>query len=151
MELGIVGIGRMGAFMAQRLMRAGHTVYGYARTRSSVDARVQDGSIKEGATSLEDLVSKISASPRIIWLMVLAASVDATLETLIPVLDSGDIVVDGGKTFAGDHEPFNFVKCELVCIGPLKVPLSLFRCERIQYRGIVGQTRQKVGNVLDNP
>ena len=52
MELGIVGIGRMGANMALRLMRAGHVVYGYARTHSTVEARVQDGSIKDGATSL---------------------------------------------------------------------------------------------------
>ena len=97
MELGIVGIGRMGANMALRLQRAGHTVYGYARTRSTVEARVQDGSIKDGATSLEDLVHKLSAKPRIIWLMVPAASVDATLDTLLPVISKGGIVVYGGN------------------------------------------------------
>jgi 6-phosphogluconate dehydrogenase len=102
MELGIVGIGRMGANMALRLQRAGHVVYGYARTRSTVDARVQDGSIKEGATSLEDLVHKLSTSPRIVWLMVPAASVDDTLETLIPLLKEGDIVVDGGNSYYHD-------------------------------------------------
>jgi 6-phosphogluconate dehydrogenase len=102
MELGIVGIGRMGANMALRLMRAGHVVYGYARTRSTVEARVQDGSIKEGATSLEDLVHKLSAKPRIVWLMVPAASVDATLDILLPVLNEGDIVVDGGNSHYHD-------------------------------------------------
>ncbi len=102
MELGIVGIGRMGANMALRLQRAGHTVYGYARTRATVDARVQDGSIKEGATSLEDLVHKLSDKPRIIWLMVPAASVDATLDTLLPLLNEGDIVVDGGNSHYHD-------------------------------------------------
>jgi 6-phosphogluconate dehydrogenase len=102
MELGIVGIGRMGANMALRLQRAGHTVYGYARTSSTVDARVKDGSIKEGATSLEDLVHKLSATPRIVWLMVPAASVDATLDTLLPLLSEGDIVVDGGNSHYHD-------------------------------------------------
>ncbi|HXR64967.1 MAG TPA: decarboxylating 6-phosphogluconate dehydrogenase [Ktedonobacteraceae bacterium] len=102
MELGIVGIGRMGANMALRLQRAGHTVYGYARTRATVDARVQDGSIKEGATSLEDLVHKLSGKPRIVWLMVPAASVDATLDTLLPLLNEGDIVVDGGNSHYHD-------------------------------------------------
>jgi 6-phosphogluconate dehydrogenase len=102
MELGIVGIGRMGANMALRLQRAGHTVYGYARTRATVDARVQDGSIKEGATSLEDLVHKLSGKPRIVWLMVPAASVDATLDILLPLLNEGDIVVDGGNSHYHD-------------------------------------------------
>jgi 6-phosphogluconate dehydrogenase len=102
MELGMVGIGRMGANMALRLQRAGHTVYGYARTRSTVEARVQDGSIKDGATSLEDLVHKLSSKPRIVWLMVPAASVDATLDTLLPVLREGDIVVDGGNSYYHD-------------------------------------------------
>jgi 6-phosphogluconate dehydrogenase len=120
MELGIVGIGRMGANMAQRLMRAGHTVYGYARTRSTVEARVQDGSIQEGATSLEDLVQKLSSQPRIIWLMVPAASVDATLDLLLPVLREGDIVVDGGNSHYHDdiiraerlkHHHIHYVDC----------------------------------------
>src|SRR5215469_13758431 len=93
MALGIVGIGRMGANMALRLQRAGHTVYGYARTRSTVEARVQDGSIKAGATSLEDLVHKLSSKPRIVWLMVPAASVDATLDSLLPVLNEATLLL----------------------------------------------------------
>ncbi|TMC23839.1 MAG: decarboxylating 6-phosphogluconate dehydrogenase [Chloroflexi bacterium] len=101
MELGMVGIGRMGANMAKRLMRAGHTCIGYARRWEAVQERINDGSIKAGATSLQDLVQKLS-TPRIIWLMVPAASVDATLETLIPLLSPGDIVVDGGNSYYHD-------------------------------------------------
>ncbi|MDQ2717865.1 MAG: decarboxylating 6-phosphogluconate dehydrogenase [Chloroflexota bacterium] len=101
MELGMIGIGRMGANMAQRLLRAGHTVVGYARHAEAVQARVKDGSISSGGTSLEDVVSKLS-TPRIIWLMVPAASVDATLAELLPHLAEGDIVVDGGNSYYHD-------------------------------------------------
>jgi 6-phosphogluconate dehydrogenase len=97
MELGMIGIGRMGAFMAQRLLRNGHKVVGYARTASTVQQRVKEGAITEGATSLEDVINKLS-KPRIIWLMVPAASVDDTLEQLLPHLAEGDIVVDGGNS-----------------------------------------------------
>ncbi len=101
MELGMIGIGRMGANMAQRLLRAGHTVVGYARHAEAVQARVKDGSISSGGTSLEDVVSKLS-TPRIIWLMVPAASVDATLADLLPHLAEGDIIVDGGNSYYHD-------------------------------------------------
>jgi 6-phosphogluconate dehydrogenase len=101
MELGMIGIGRMGANMAQRLLRAGHKVVGYARTASTVEARVQDGSISSGATSLADVVKQLS-TPRIIWLMVPAASVDKTLGDLLPLLSEGDIVVDGGNSYYHD-------------------------------------------------
>src|SRR5271165_69156 len=101
MQLGIVGLGRMGAFMAQRLTRSGHTIVGYVRHAERIQELLTDGSITEGATSLEDLVGKLS-QPRVIWLMVPAASVDATLETLVPHLDPGDIVVDGGNSYYHD-------------------------------------------------
>ncbi len=97
MELAIIGIGRMGANMAHRLVNAGHQVVGYARTPSTVEDRVKDGSITSGASSLEDVVKKLS-TPRIVWLMVPAASVDATLEQLLPHLSSDDVVVDGGNS-----------------------------------------------------
>ena len=97
MELGMIGIGRMGANMAQRLLRAGHKVVGYARTASTVEQRVKEGAISSGATSLEDVVKQLS-TPRILWLMVPAASVDDTIAQLLPHLSEGDILVDGGNS-----------------------------------------------------
>ncbi len=101
MQLGMVGLGRMGAFMAQRLIRAGHTIVGYVRHAERIQELLREGSITEGASSLEDMVSKLS-KPRTIWLMVPAASVDATLEAIVPHLDPGDIVVDGGNSYYHD-------------------------------------------------
>ncbi|GCE02836.1 phosphogluconate dehydrogenase (NAD(+)-dependent, decarboxylating) [Dictyobacter aurantiacus] len=97
MELGMIGIGRMGANMAQRLVRAGHKVVGYARTASTVEQRVKEGAISSGATSLEDVVHQLS-TPRILWLMVPAASVDDTIAQLLPHLSENDIIIDGGNS-----------------------------------------------------
>ncbi len=101
MEIGLVGLGRMGANMSRRWQRNGHTVVGYARTAATVDGMVADGSISGGAHSLAELVGKLS-KPRILWLMVPAASVDATIEQLVPLLESGDIVIDGGNSYYQD-------------------------------------------------
>src|SRR5438128_3766937 len=101
MELGLIGLGRMGAFMSQRLIRAGHTITGYVRHAETIQTLLQDGAITQGAMSLEDLVSKLS-TPRAIWLMVPAASVDTTLATIVPHLAPGDIVIDGGNSYYHD-------------------------------------------------
>ena len=101
MELGLVGLGRMGANMAQRLLRSGHTVVGYVRHAEKVQELQKEGAITHGATSLEDLVNKLS-TPRAIWLMVPAASVDATLGNIVPHLAPGDIVIDGGNSYYHD-------------------------------------------------
>src|SRR5207248_6969999 len=101
MQVGIVGLGRMGAFMAQRLIRSGHTITGYVRHADRIQELLNEGSITQGASSLEDLVSKLS-TPRAIWLMVPAASVDATLETIVPHLAPGDVVIDGGNSYYRD-------------------------------------------------
>ncbi len=100
MHVGLVGLGRMGANMARRWRRNGHTVVGYARTAASVDALVGDA-LDAGAHSLEDLVAQLP-TPRVLWLMVPAASVDATLAELVPHLAPGDIVVDGGNSWYRD-------------------------------------------------
>jgi 6-phosphogluconate dehydrogenase len=101
MELGLIGLGRMGGYMGKRLIRAGHTVFGYARHTETVQNNLQESNISGGATSLEDLVNKL-AKPRTIWLMVPAASVDATLDTLLPLLSPDDVVVDGGNSYYHD-------------------------------------------------
>jgi 6-phosphogluconate dehydrogenase len=91
----------MGANMGRRWLRSGHTVFGFARTRTTVDGLVSDGALTGGSSSLPDLVSKLTA-PRVVWLMVPAASVDATLEQLKPLLSPGDIVIDGGNSYYRD-------------------------------------------------
>ena len=91
----------MGANMSRRWLSSGHTVFGYARTKATVDGLVSDGGLSGGSTSLSDLVAKLD-QPRVLWLMVPAASVDATLEQLMPLLAAGDVVVDGGNSYYRD-------------------------------------------------
>jgi 6-phosphogluconate dehydrogenase len=97
-KIGLVGLGRMGANMSRRWQRHGHKVIGYARTAATVDGMVADGTIGDGAHSLTELVSKL-AKPRVLWVMVPAASVDATITQLEPLLEPGDIIVDGGNSY----------------------------------------------------
>ena len=96
MQLGMIGLGRMGANMVRRLLRAGHQCVAFDRNPSSVNDLARDGAT--AATSLDDLVKKLQR-PRAIWLMVPAAVVDATLQDLAPKLDSGDIIIDGGNSY----------------------------------------------------
>lgn len=96
MELGMVGLGRMGANMAERLVRGGHRVVGYDRDAAAV-ARVASAGA-EGADSLASLAGKL-ARPRAIWMMVPAgAPVDETIASLLPQLAQGDTVIDGGNS-----------------------------------------------------
>ncbi len=101
MELGLIGLGRMGANMAKRLLRNGHTVIGSARHDSTVQAALDEDAITKGTTSLEELVKQLP-QPRAVWLMVPAASVDATLEVLIPLLAQDDVIIDGGNSYYHD-------------------------------------------------
>jgi 6-phosphogluconate dehydrogenase len=96
MELGMVGLGRMGANMAARLLRAGHRVVAFDRHPEKVQALVADGAI--GATSLADMVGKL-AQPRAIWLMVPAAYVDDSVVALQPLLARNDTIIDGGNSY----------------------------------------------------
>ncbi len=99
MQLGMVGLGRMGANMVRRLMGGGHECVVYDLSQDTVDALAADGAV--GAASPEDFVAALEA-PRVVWLMVPAAVVDATLETLVPLLAAGDVLVDGGNSYYRD-------------------------------------------------
>jgi 6-phosphogluconate dehydrogenase len=96
MQLGMIGLGRMGANMVRRLQKAGHHCVAFDRSPESVQQVAHDGAAP--ATSLDDLVKKLQR-PRAIWLMVPAAVVDATLQDLAGKLDAGDIVIDGGNSY----------------------------------------------------
>src|SRR5271168_2337229 len=96
MQLGMIGLGRMGANMVRRLQKNGHTCVVYDRSAESVKQLAGEGAT--GATSLDDFINKLQ-KPRAIWLMVPAAVVDSTLLELTAKLDSGDIVIDGGNSY----------------------------------------------------
>jgi len=99
MQLGMIGLGRMGANMVRRLMKAGHKCVVYDVTPAAVDGLAKEGAT--GAKSLEDFVAKLDG-PRAIWLMVPAAYVDSTIEKLVPLLAKGDILIDGGNSYYRD-------------------------------------------------
>ncbi|KWT91635.1 MULTISPECIES: phosphogluconate dehydrogenase (NAD(+)-dependent, decarboxylating) [unclassified Variovorax] len=99
MQIGMIGLGRMGANMTRRLMRAGHDCVVYAAHPASVERLTAQGAT--GSASLQQLVTMLSR-PRAIWLMVPAAVVDQTIGDLLPLLDAGDIVVDGGNSYYRD-------------------------------------------------
>jgi len=96
MELGIIGLGRMGGNMARRLLRGGHNIVAHNRSWGPVEEVIKEGAI--GARSSEELVAKLKA-PRAAWLMLPAGKVtDDMILTLIPLLSRGDIIIDGGNS-----------------------------------------------------
>lgn len=99
MRIGIIGVGRMGGDMARRLLSNGHECVVYARRASSVESLVREGAV--GSSSLADLVSLLP-TPRVVWLMIPAASVDGVIADLAPLLHPGDILVDGGNSHYHD-------------------------------------------------
>src|ERR1019366_8720157 len=96
MQLGMIGLGRMGANMVRRLIKAGHECMVFDRSPKAVEDLERDKA--EGCGSLADLVSKLQ-KPRAVWLMVPAAVVDETIAELVKSLEPGDIVIDGGNSY----------------------------------------------------
>jgi len=100
MELGMIGLGKMGAFMTERLVRGGHRVVGLDRDPAAVQRVVEKGA--SGTESLEKLIAQLK-TPRVIWLMVPAgAPVDQTIDQLTPHLAPGDTIIDGGNSYYKD-------------------------------------------------
>jgi 6-phosphogluconate dehydrogenase len=96
MQLGMIGLGRMGANMVRRLIRKGHNCVVFDRSPQAVADLVKENAV--GADSLADFVNKLQ-KPRALWLMVPAAVVDQTIADLLPHLDAGDILIDGGNSY----------------------------------------------------
>src|SRR5438477_8674492 len=99
MQLGMIGLGRMGGNMVRRLLAKGQKCVVFDRSPKLVDDLVKEGA--EGASSLPDLVTKLER-PRAIWLMVPAAVVDQTIGELSPLLENGDTIIDGGNSYYVD-------------------------------------------------
>src|SRR6266481_6612099 len=99
MQLGMIGLGRMGANMARRLIRGGQQCVVFNRSPEPVRELVKEKAI--GATSLADLVRKLD-KPRAVWLMVPAAVVDQFIADLSPLLEAGDVLIDGGNSYYVD-------------------------------------------------
>jgi 6-phosphogluconate dehydrogenase len=118
MELGMIGLGKMGAFMTERLVRGGHRIVSFDRDPGAVARVVEKGAV--GADSLERIISQLKP-PRAVWLMVPSgAPVDQTIEALVPHLSPGDTIIDGGNSYYKDSlrraaalapKKINFVDC----------------------------------------
>src|SRR5579875_1223160 len=120
MQLGMIGLGKMGGNMAERLHKAGHTVVGFDFSAEAVKRVADTGNV--GANSLEDMVKKLTQSPRAVWIMVPAGDpVDQTIERLKPMMNKGDIFIDGGNSNYKDsqkrHEALKAEGFEFVDVG----------------------------------
>ena len=118
MEVGMIGLGKMGGFMTERLIRGGHRVIGFDRDPAVVQKLAEKGAVS--ANSLENIISQLKP-PRAIWLMVPAGDpVDQTIAALVPHLAPGDTIIDGGNSYYKDSirraaalapKKINFVDC----------------------------------------
>src|SRR6516165_9306765 len=99
MQLGMIGLGRMGANMVRRLIKKEHDCVVFDRSTQIVSELAKENAV--GATSLQDFAKKLK-TPRAVWLMVPAAAVDATIADLMPHLEAGDILIDGGNSYYVD-------------------------------------------------
>ncbi len=96
MQMGMIGLGRMGANMVRRLLRGGHQCIVYAKEEASREQLAREGAI--AASSLEDFVAKLNP-PRVVWLMIPAGAVDETLTDFSRLMQKGDILIDGGNSY----------------------------------------------------
>ncbi|MFY9751709.1 MAG: decarboxylating 6-phosphogluconate dehydrogenase [Candidatus Acidiferrales bacterium] len=118
MELGMVGLGKMGGFMTERLIQGGHRVVGFDRDAATVQRFAAKGA--GAADSLEKMISQLKA-PRVVWLMVPSGKpVDDTIEQILPHFSAGDTIIDGGNSYYKDslrraaalaQKKINFVDC----------------------------------------
>src|SRR6185436_16536470 len=99
MQMGMIGLGRMGANMVRRLLRGGHACVAYDRSADAVAAIAKEGAAGVGA--LDDLIARL-VPPRVVWLMIPAAVVDGAIDGLAPLLKKGDTIVDGGNSHYAD-------------------------------------------------
>ncbi len=100
MQVAIAGLGRMGINMARRMLQGGHEVVAWNRSPEKVEELAREGA--KGAFSLDEMVRSL-LPPRVVWLMLPAGKVvDTTIEQLVPILDPGDIIIDGGNSFYRD-------------------------------------------------
>jgi 6-phosphogluconate dehydrogenase len=99
MQLGMIGLGRMGANLVRRLMRDGHQCVAFDRNADAVKGLAAEGAT--GASSLADFVAKLE-KPRAVWIMVPAGAVQSTIDSLRPLLEPGDILIDGGNSYYRD-------------------------------------------------
>jgi len=99
MQLAMIGLGRMGANMVRRLIKGGHQCVVFDMSPKAVEDLAREKAV--GASSLADLVGKLE-KPRAVWLMVPAAVVDKSIADLVPHLESGDILIDGGNSYYVD-------------------------------------------------
>ena len=97
MQLGMIGLGRMGANMVKRLAARGHECVVYDRSQAVIEEMGREKDIT-GSTSVEDLIGKLT-KPRALWLMIPAAAVDETIASIVPHLSPGDILIDGGNSY----------------------------------------------------
>src|SRR5215471_6488178 len=96
MQLGVIGLGRMGANMVRRLLKGGHQCVVFDRSVAAMQELVKEQA--RGSASLAELTKSLT-KPRVVWLMVPAGVVDRTIAALLPHLEPGDIVVDGGNSY----------------------------------------------------
>src|SRR5580693_7612228 len=96
MQLGMIGLGRMGSNMVRRLIKSGHECVVYDLNASAVSDLVTHGA--KGAATIAEFISLLT-KPRAIWLMLPAGVVDQTLDSVVPLLEAGDIIIDGGNSY----------------------------------------------------